>query len=80
MNLGGIKLYNNLHNKNHEKAKFKLNEKVLIHKKDYPEIDGKVCEVIALEYTEDDEQGNPIFEYLVCGFQFLLWEYELEKI
>lgn len=80
MELTALELYNNQHSKDHEKALFKLWDKVYVHSKQYPGLEGEVLTVIAIDDSRKIDEDNILFNYLVQGFPYPLWEHELEKI
>ena len=57
---------------NHPKAKFKHGDKVIWKNKE--------CTILAMNYCEDDEKGNPVFEYVIDKHIYLVWESELKAI
>lgn len=69
------------HRHNHSKAKFKINEAVILRRKADPiDQNGNIFTVNGIGYGDYDDSGEPIFEYSVKGFPYLMWENELEKI
>ena len=36
--------------------------------------------LLAMNYVEDDEEGNSIFGYAINDYEYLVWEHELELI
>lgn len=69
------------HAHNQSGAKFKIYEQVILRReKDPIRYNGRMFTVTGIGCTDHDDEGNPIFEYSVKGFPYLMWEHELEKI
>lgn len=68
------------HASNQPGAKFKIDEQIIFRRKsDLTGHDGTMSTVTGIGCMRLDDEGNPIFEYSVKEFPYLIWEHELEK-
>ena len=55
--------------KNHSKSKFKIGDLVTFKNNSH--------KILGMNYVEDDDEGNPIFEYAISNYEWLVWDHEL---
>ena len=55
--------------KNHPQSLFKIGDKVIWN--------NEIHKILAMNYAENDKEGNPVFEYIIDNYDWLVWDYEL---